>query len=679
MRREIFWACAVGLMTGAFSACDGSPGGGGSGPNPIDGTGGLGDLHASGLIADSDSDTELLDWTGGWTPEAKWGEEGELDEHDTEDGSGDADGDTDSDTGTDLDVDTDADGDAGYDPGGDASPPPPPPPPTGDLPELGTPERKVLYLSADDSNSQSSPALVRSMINDPSFGVVPRGEIRVWEFLNYYDFQYDPPAGDAAVSLTQQFRPYNMEEGLYALQIGVQGRHVTEELRRSVNVTLVLDTSGSMGGTSIELLKATCRAVASSLREGDRASMVEWNDTQSIVLDSLGVDGPDDPALLAAIDGLDADGSTNLNAGLVTGYELAASSYLEGGLNRVVLISDGQANVGVTDEQIIAEAAAGAEGRQIYLVGVGVGAGSYYDDTLMNAVTDAGKGAAVFIDSAEEAQKMFGERFLSTMEVTALDVQVEVTLPLYFGMEHYFGEECSESPEEVDPQHLAPDDAMVFQQLVKTLRPEQVYADYTVDLKVTYTDALTGLPGEVTSSSALQDMVDAPCDELRKGDAVIVYAQTLWFVDQLIEAGSGAQAVLTCQTGLASLQSSAAALGDADLEEIAGLLETYCGKLACSSEVVWSCYSAESGCEDACYDAGDLSDAGLAGDTDGSADSGVHEDYGACLSGCSAALCACLAGGGCDPSGYYECDGAGGGADGGVDADVDADGDVDAG
>jgi Ca-activated chloride channel family protein len=588
----------------------------------------------------------LLQWGGGWTPEGKWGADGEFgsDSDADSDADGDMDGDSDTDADTDIDTDTDADTDtateteeppdAGEDDGGADVDAGKSIDPSGALPQGAAPEREVLYLSADDSNSQASPVLVRSMINDPSFGIIPRGEIRIWEFLNYYNFGYEPPDPSLPLAVTQQFRPYDMPEGLYALQIGVQGRHVTENRRRPVNVTFILDNSGSMGGTPIELLKATCRAIAASLRVGDRASIVTWNSSQTIVLDSLAVTGPDDPTLLAAIDGLEANGSTDLHSGLVAGYDLAFDNYLEGGLNRAVLISDGGANVGITDEEIIAEAAAGAEGEQVYLVGVGVGEGSDYNDLLMDTVTDVGKGASVFIDSEEEAHKMFADRFLSTMEVTALDVQVEMTLPPYFTMDQYFGEEYSDDPAEVEPQHLAPYDAMIYQQLIKTSQPDAVYADYTIDLTVTYTDALTGLPGAASTSLTLQALVDAPCDELRKGDSIVVYAQTLGLVDMLIGDGDSAGATAECANGLAIVQESAAALGDADLEEIAGLLDTYCGKLSCSYEMTASCWESSYECEVECCES---------------------DDYEACLADCAGPFCACLDGLGCDTSDYADC------------------------
>jgi Ca-activated chloride channel family protein len=194
----------------------------------------------------------------------------------------------------------------------------------------------------------------------------------------------------------------------------------------------------------------------------------------------------------------------------------------------------------------------------------------------MDTVTDCGKGASLYIDSAEEAAKMFGDRFLATMEVTALDVQVRMTLPPNFDMYEFFGEEYSESPEEVEPQHLAPNDAMIYQQLLQTSTPDEVYGDYTIDLAATYTDALTGVLGVATTSSTLQELVDAPCGELRKGDAIVVYAQTLGFVRQLMDESDLVGAEAECDWGMEVVAESADALMDPDLYEISDLLETFC-------------------------------------------------------------------------------------------------------
>lgn len=279
-----------------------------------------------------------------------------------------------------------------------------------------------LYLSADDSNSMASPAIARSIIDRG--GVPPASLIRTYEFLNYYDLKYErAAAGGLALSLEMAASD---GAGSYALQIGVSSE-AAAFVRRPMSITFVLDTSGSMGGVPIERSRAAVKAIAASLKTGDIVSAVTWNDQNTVALDSYEVSGPSDPIVLALADAMQADGSTNLNAGLTLGYQIAQKNFVAEHLNRVVSISDGQANTGVTDENIIAQGASLNDGDGIYLVGVGVGDG--VNDTLMDTVTDKGRGAYVYLDTIEEAAKMFTARFDETMDVAARAVQVRLDLP----------------------------------------------------------------------------------------------------------------------------------------------------------------------------------------------------------------------------------------------------------
>jgi len=429
----------------------------------------------------------------------------------------------------------------------------------------------VLYLSADDSNSQASPIIARWMIGRGQ--IVPWSVVRVYEFLNYYDMNY-PPAPDGEVGVFSQFRAVDFDSGIYALQVAVSGEPANPASRRPMNLTFVLDTSGSMEGRPLSLEKEVVRAVASQLRIGDIVSAVEWNTSRAVLLDSHDVTGPDDPVLLSMAAGLRTGGGTDLHAGLTTGYEIAGRNFVPGWLNRVILISDGQANAGITDIDIIASAADDSEGEGIYLVGVGCGEG--YNDTLMDAVTDAGRGAYIFVDRPEEAYRMFGERFLQSVQIAARDVQVELTLPGVFSMGAFYGEEYSTVPEEVDPQHLAPDDAMVFHQLLIASNPLGVYADDLIRVAVTYSTFAGGPRITTSTTGTLQKLVRDDCFQMRKADAIVVYAQALMRISVLIEDGEYRDAARMCDAARDIVEDSARALGDAELFEITGILETYC-------------------------------------------------------------------------------------------------------
>lgn len=437
----------------------------------------------------------------------------------------------------------------------------------------------VLFLSADDSNSQASPVVARAIINEG--GIVPTAKLRTYEFTNYYKIDYELPQF-GHINLVPQLRVRGESEfdREYVLQIGAQSHKVDNALCRHLNVTFSLDTSGSMEGKSIELLKETCRAIAAKLKKGDIVSMVKWRHYTSVALDSYEAQGPNDPVILDAIDELYADGSTDLHSGLVKAYELAYKNYDPSRMNRVVLISDGQANTGETDINIIAQAAEDNEREGIYLVGVGVGApDNYFHDTLMDEVTDAGKGAYVFIDSKEEAYYQFSERFHENMEIAAKDVRIELTMPYYLIMDEFHGEEYSDNPDEVEPQHLGPNDAMVFHQFLVVCDIGLLDEDDVINVKAHYIHPFTHEQKTEEVEMSIAQMLLAPARQLLKGDAIVEYAESLKEIYRLLEDNKPTEAVDLCKKTRSKVLTAADLLQDNELYEIADLLDKYEGAL----------------------------------------------------------------------------------------------------
>ncbi len=426
----------------------------------------------------------------------------------------------------------------------------------------------ILYLSPDDSNSTSSPVQAReAVLGGAGLYSTP---IRTWEFLNYYGFDY-PAAEPGGVVVTPQLARVGDSEDTFTLQIGVSSEKIANADRPLMNITLVLDESGSMEGPSMDMQKAACRAIAGSLRKGDVVSMVGWDTANAVKMDGHVITGKNDPVLLAAIDDLAAGGGTDLNGGLNAGYELAHKQFDAKRINRVVLISDGGANAGVTDIETISGGAGDQDKDGIYLVGVGVGQGSYYNDELMDAVTDAGRGASLFIPSKAEADKMFGARFVSTMHVAARDVQVQLDMPPGFKIVKFSGEEYSADPEEVQPQHLAPDDAMVFHQTVSTCAPDLL--GETAEIKVTARslDARTFVAKEVSSSLFVDAALVEAQPQLQKGAAVFEYAEALKLVRDKPDTAESADGLTAAFAALVLAEASNP--GDADLAEIRQVLE----------------------------------------------------------------------------------------------------------
>jgi Ca-activated chloride channel family protein len=426
-----------------------------------------------------------------------------------------------------------------------------------------------LYLSPDDSNSMSSPVRAREAVLG-GWGTVQSVAIRTWEFFNYYGFGY-PAAEPGMLAVSPSLQPLEGgAAGEYLLQIGVSSEAITAEARAPINVTLVLDTSGSMEGEAMEMLKATCRAIAASLAENDTISMVTWNTENAVVLGGHQVMGPNDPTLLAKIDALEASGGTDLHAGLVAGYELAQQAFSSDRINRVVLVSDGGANAGLTDIELIAQHSGAANEDGIYMVGVGVGDAATYHDDLMDLVTDAGKGASVFVASSDEAWSTFHDDFISTMAVAARDVQVRLDMPPGFEIVSTSAEEVSVDVSEVEPQHLAPNDAMVFHQHVRTCAPQLVTDDTTITVTVSWTDATSFEAREVQHVASVAELLAADPAPLLKGAAVLTYAESLKAYKQADADGR----VQTMTGAFTALERAESALPqDPELAEIREVLE----------------------------------------------------------------------------------------------------------
>ena len=432
--------------------------------------------------------------------------------------------------------------------------------------EGAKPHPVTWAMSADDSNSQADPARVRHHLVE---GAQIVGSPKPHEFLNYYDFGFE--LGDD-LQLVAQMRRSPLLRHHYSVLVGIVGPAVAPRDRRPMNLTFSVDSSGSMDGQGLDMARASLLATAASLQEGDRISLVSWDTSKDWLLDGHEVSGPDDPVVLDAIIRLEAGGSTDLANGLAKAYKSAAENYSPDRLNRVVLMSDGLANTGVTDEQLIASWADDAEDEGIYLVGVGVGDPLVYNEQLMNTVTDLGRGAYIYIDSVAEAQVQFsGDRLLSNLEVAARAVQLQVTLPPGFTIRSFHGEGMSKTPEELDPQHLAPNDAMLFHFVVKDCDPT-LAGDEFFGFEVDWETPEDREPRQLFVEKELTGLLAGSTRQLEKADAVVAWAKAIGEVQAMpwteIEPHLDEVAEQVNDTMLAWPD-------DADLQEVAWLLELY--------------------------------------------------------------------------------------------------------
>lgn len=426
----------------------------------------------------------------------------------------------------------------------------------------------AFYFSADDSNSMASPVIARE---DLTAERAPDGtRIRTHEFLNYYNVHYPlQNPNDPTLNVFWEMHPYVSEEATsgvrYRLQIGVQAPKATRE---SMVVTFVVDASGSLVGPGIERARAAILSVADQLQAGDVVNVVKWATEDSVLLQSYPATGTpaDKLKLTEVVSKLAPGGGSDLHSGLLKGYELAAAKFDKTKINRIVLISDGGANLGVLDRDIIAAEAAKANGEGIYMAGIGVGPAQGYSDNLMDLVTDAGRGAYAYVDSIEEAESLFKTRFEEIMMVAARNVQVEIDLPSYLEIEKFYGEKYSADPAQIDPQNLAPNDSMVFNEILVLKEPTLACGQDTITVKVTWETPITHEPKEnsVAPITLFDLMSTETSPQMARGNAIITYAEAL-------KKGDTA----TLQKAVNEIGDAAVTPGNADLNDLVTLLKKH--------------------------------------------------------------------------------------------------------
>jgi len=252
----------------------------------------------------------------------------------------------------------------------------------------------------------------------------PASSVRVEEFVNAFEQDYQPPERDTFAIYADGAPHELVDDDTYILRIGIAGREVSRRGRTDANLTFVVDVSGSMRDEGkMELVKDSLEILIDELDVDDRVAIVAYDDRAWVALEPTFVDRRND--ILDAIDRLHPGGSTNVDAGLRLGYELARDTYDEGLVNLVILASDGVANTGSTNPDDILDEIAEDAGRGIQMLAVGYGFGTY-NDALLERLADAGNGVYAYIDDLNEAERLFADELTSTLVTVALDAKIQV-------------------------------------------------------------------------------------------------------------------------------------------------------------------------------------------------------------------------------------------------------------
>lgn len=255
-------------------------------------------------------------------------------------------------------------------------------------------------------------------------GFLPPAEsVRTEEFVNFFDYSYKPPT-DKLFAIYTDCAPTPFQRGLHLLKIGVEGKRLARDAKRRAVLTFVIDTSGSMSEPDrLGLIQRSLRMLIGQLDPADSVAIVQYDSHARLVLDRTPV--AQKKLILAALDGLQTSGSTNLEEGMREGYKLAARRFVPGAANRVLLLSDGAANLGSVEATGILEGVEAFRKQGIYCSVFGFGIGTYNDEMLKN-LASKGDGTYAFIDSMDEAKRVFVDKLAGTLNVIAADAKIQV-------------------------------------------------------------------------------------------------------------------------------------------------------------------------------------------------------------------------------------------------------------
>lgn len=253
----------------------------------------------------------------------------------------------------------------------------------------------------------------------------PPEAVRVEEFINTFDYDYTPPI-EEAFAMHLEGAPSTFGEGkrLQLLRIGIKGRVIPEAERKDARLTFVIDISGSMDMENrLGLVKRALTLLVAQLREGDEVGIVTYGSDAQVVLPHTRVQNREH--ILKTIQSLVTYGATYAEKGIHLGYELAAKNLDADSINRVILCSDGVANVGYTGSDTILERVSSYVDKGIWLTTVGFGMGNY-NDVLMEQLADKGNGMYAYVDTLAEAKRIFVENLTGTLQVIAKDAKIQV-------------------------------------------------------------------------------------------------------------------------------------------------------------------------------------------------------------------------------------------------------------
>ncbi len=252
----------------------------------------------------------------------------------------------------------------------------------------------------------------------------PQASVRVEEWVNYFKYSFPAAQQGTPFSVVMEAAPHPFESGRHVLRVGVATKAKTVGERKPSALVFLVDVSGSMSSEDkLPLARKALHILTDNLAAQDAVAIVTYAGASRVVLPMTSIDHKD--RIHKAIDNLSSSGSTAMAQGVDTAYELAAKWVRPGGISRVIVLSDGDANVGPHSHQDLLNIIEGRAKAGVALSTIGFGMGNY-KDTMMEQLADKGNGNNYYIDSLDAAKRVFSEQLTSTIETAAKDVKLQV-------------------------------------------------------------------------------------------------------------------------------------------------------------------------------------------------------------------------------------------------------------
>lgn len=272
----------------------------------------------------------------------------------------------------------------------------------------------------------ASYANVRRMLNADQ--LPPADAVRVEEMINYFDYAYAPPSApgpeDAPFSAHIESMECPWAPAHRLVKIGLKGWEPAQAERPRANLVFLIDVSGSMApANKLPLVKESLRKLVNGLRPDDRVAIAVYASSSGLVLPST--EASESKTILDALDRLESGGSTNGGEGIQLAYGTAREHFIEGGVNRVILATDGDFNVGITDRSELTNLIEREAKSGVFLSILGFGMGNLKDGTL-EELSGKGNGTYAYIDTEREAHKVFGAQLTGSLMTIAKDVKIQV-------------------------------------------------------------------------------------------------------------------------------------------------------------------------------------------------------------------------------------------------------------